>query len=114
MKSWIWGDEYVITLLVVASAFGVPKVQQPMYPYVESPPLDDIMSYLTGTSIQWDTDSRITSHELTKIHYLFFWISFHFIWPISHLHTIPIERCAYFYALVTNTPMNLKKDRMKR
>ena len=51
MKSWIRGEEYVITPSVVASALGMPKVQQPMYPYDESPPLDDSMSYLTGTSI---------------------------------------------------------------
>ena len=56
MKSWIRGEEYVITPLVVVSALGVPKVQQPVYPYDELPPLDDIMSYLTGTSIQWGTD----------------------------------------------------------
>jgi len=49
--SWIRGEEYVITPLVVAFALGVPKVQQPMYPYDVTPPLDDIMSYLTGTSI---------------------------------------------------------------
>ena len=78
-----------------------------MYLYDESPPLDDIMSYLTSTSIQWGTDPRIISHELTEIHYLFFWISFHSIWPISHLHTIPIKRCAFLYALATNTPMSL-------
>ena len=51
MNSWIRGEEYVITCLVVASTLGMPKVQQPVYPYDESPPLDDIMSYLTGTSI---------------------------------------------------------------
>ena len=51
VKSWIRGEKYVITPSIVASALGVPKVQQPMYPYDESPPLDDIMSYLTGTSI---------------------------------------------------------------
>ena len=44
----------------------------------------------------------ITSHELTKLNYLFFRISCHSIWPISHLHTIPIERCAFLYALVTD------------
>ena len=64
------------------------------------------MSYLTSTSIQWGTDPQITSHELTKIHYLFFRISCHFIWPISHLHTILIERCAFLYALVTDAPMS--------
>ena len=53
VKSWIGGEEYTITPMVVASALRVPKVQHPVYPYDESPPLDDIMSYLTGTSIQW-------------------------------------------------------------
>ena len=72
MKSWIRGEEYVITPSVVAFALGMPKVRQPMYPYDESPPLDDIMSYLTGTSIKWGTDPLITSHVLTEIHYLFF------------------------------------------
>ena len=33
VKSWIQGKEYVITPSVVASALGVPKVQQPVYPY---------------------------------------------------------------------------------
>ena len=51
VKSWIQGEEYTITPTVVASTLGVPKVQHPVYPYDESPPLDNIMSYLTGTSI---------------------------------------------------------------
>ena len=51
MKIWIRDEEYVITPSVVASALGVPKVQHPVYPYDESPPLDDIISYLTGTSV---------------------------------------------------------------
>ena len=51
VKSWIRGEEYTITPSVVASALGVPMVQYPVYPYDESPPLDDIMSYLTGSSI---------------------------------------------------------------
>ena len=77
-----------------------------MYPYSETPSLDDIMSYLTSTSNSWSTDPRITSHELTKLNYLFFQISCHSIWPISHLHTIPIKRCAFLYALVINAPMS--------
>ena len=64
------------------------------------------MSYLTGTSIQWGTNPRITSHGLTKIHYLFFRISCRSIWPISHFHTIPLERCAFLYAFVTDAPMS--------
>ena len=70
--SWIRGEEYVITPLIVASDLGVPLVQQPVYPYFKTPPLDDIMSYLTCTSIQWGTDPRITSHKFTELNYLFF------------------------------------------
>ena len=28
------------------------------------------------------------------------------MWPISHLHTIPLERCAFLYALITNASIN--------
>ena len=100
------GEEYVITPSVVATAFGVPLVQQLVYPYTETPPLDNIMSYITSTSISWGTDPHVTSHELTELNYLFFRIPCHSIWPISHLHTIPIKRCAFLYALVTDAPMN--------
>ena len=104
--SWIRDEEYVITPSVVVSTFGVPLVQQPMYPYSEIPPMDDIMSYITGTSIQWGTNPHVTSHKLTELNYLFFWISCHSIWPMSYLHPIPIKRCAFLYALVTNAPMS--------
>ena len=104
--SWIRGEEYVITPNVVASALGIPLVQQPMYPYIETPHLNDIMSLITSTSISWGTDPRVTSHELTELNYPFFRISCHCIWPISHLHTIPIERCAFLYAFITYAPMS--------
>ena len=90
----------------MADALGVPLVQHPVYPYSESPPLDDIMSYITGSSIQWGSDPRITTAEFTEIHYLFFRIACHSLWPISHLHTIPLERCAFLYALITNAFIN--------
>ena len=51
VKCWIRGEEYTITPIVVADALGVPSVQHPIYPYSESPPLNDIMSYITGSSI---------------------------------------------------------------
>ena len=51
-------------------------------------------------------DSHVISHKLTELNYLFFQISCHSIWPISHLHTIPIERCAFLYVLVTNALMS--------
>ena len=95
MRSWIRGEEYTITPTVVASALGVPMVQHPVYPYDESPPLDDIMSYLTGTSIQWGSDPRITSSALSETAYLFLRVACHSLWPISHLHTIPLERCVF-------------------
>ena len=106
VRSWVQGVWYTITPSVVADALGVPLVQHPVYPYDKSPPFDDIMSFITSTSIQWGSDPRITSHELTETHYFFFRISCHSIWPISHLHTIPIERCAFLYAFVIDAPMS--------
>ena len=64
------------------------------------------MSYITGSFIQWGSDPRITTAEFTKIHYLFFRIACHSFWPISHLNTIPLERCAFLYALITNAPIS--------
>ena len=106
MKSWIRGEEYIITPQVVVFALSVPLVQQFVYPYAEDPPLNEIMSHITGTSIRWCFNPRITTHELTELNYLFFRIACHSLWPISHLHTIPIERCAFLYALVTGAPMS--------
>ena len=79
VKSWIKGEEYFITLEVVAFALGVPLVQQPVYPCTEFPYLDNIMSLITSTTISWGTDPRVTSHELIELNYLFFRISYHSI-----------------------------------
>ena len=40
------------------------------------------------------------------LNYFFFRISCHSIWPISHLYTISIDRCAFLYALITDAPMS--------
>ena len=77
-----------------------------MYSYTKLPPLDDIMSLLTGTTISYDTDPKVTTHELNELNYLFLRISCHNIWPISHIHTITIERCAFLYALITDAPIS--------
>ena len=77
-----------------------------MYPYTEIPPLDDIMSLLTGTTISWGTNPRVITHELTELNYLLFSISCHSIWPITYIHTIPIERCVFLYALITDAPIS--------
>ena len=87
----------------MAEALGVPVVMEPVYPYYpyeKSPPLDEVMSYITGSSIQWGFDPRITSAEFTETTYLFFRIACHSLWPISHLHTIPLERCVFLYAFI--------------
>ena len=52
VRSWIRGVEFPITPRVVVKALGVPVVREPVYPYDKTPPLDVIMSYITGSSIQ--------------------------------------------------------------
>ena len=50
VKCWIQGVDFTITPSIVADAFRVPMVQDPVYPYDESSLLDDIMSYITRSS----------------------------------------------------------------
>ena len=52
VRSWIRGVEFTITPKEVAKALGVPVVREPIYPYAETPPLDVVMSYIIGSSIQ--------------------------------------------------------------
>ena len=106
VQSWIRGIEFTITPRVVANALGVPIVREPVYPYDESPPLDVIISYITGSSIQWDSDPRITSSELSETAYLFLRIVCHSLSPISHLHTIPLERCVFFYTFMSGVSIS--------
>ena len=51
VRSWIRGIEFTITPRVVAEALRVPVVRDVVYPYDESPSLDVVMSYITGSSI---------------------------------------------------------------
>ena len=51
VRSWIRGVEFTITPRVVAEALGVQVVREPVYPYDETPPLDVVVSYITGSSI---------------------------------------------------------------
>ena len=44
------------------------------------------------------------SSDLTA--YLFFRIACHSLWPISHLHTILLERYVFLYAFVSGTSIS--------
>ena len=55
----------------MAEALRVLIVTNPVYPYDELPPIAEVMSHITGSSIQWGSDPRITSSVLTKTAYLF-------------------------------------------
>ena len=90
----------------MAEALGVSIVTDPVYPYDESPPIDEVMSHITGSSIQWGSDHRITSSALSETAYLFLRVACHSLWPISHLHTIPLERCVFLYAFMSGASIS--------
>ena len=77
VRSWIQGVEFTITPRIVAEALEVPVVTDPVYPYDESPPIDVVMSHITESSIQWGSDSRITSSALSETVYLFLRVACH-------------------------------------
>ena len=106
VRSLICGVEFTITPRVVAQAFRVPIVTDPIYPYDESPPIDVVMSHITGSSIQWGSDPQITSSALSETTYLFLRVACHSLWPISHLHTIPLERCVFLYAFMSGASIS--------
>ena len=51
IRSWIRGEEFTITPRVVAEALGVSIVTDSVYPYNESPLVDEDTSHITGSSI---------------------------------------------------------------
>ena len=106
VRSWIRGEEFTITPRIVAEALGIPIVTDSIYPYDESPPIYEVMSHITGSSIQWGFDSWITSSALTETAYLFLRVACHSLWPISHLHTIPLERCVFLYVFMSGASIN--------
>ena len=106
VRSWIQSVEFTITLRVVAEALGVPIVTEPVYPYAEAPLIDVVMSHITGSSIQWGSDPWITSSVLFETAYLFLRVTCHSLWPISHLHTIPLERCMFLYAFMSGASIS--------
>ena len=90
----------------MAKAPRVLVVTEPIYPYVETPSIDVVISYITGSSIQWGSDPQITSSVLSKIAYLFLRVVCHSLWPISHLHTIPLEQCVFLYAFMSGVSIS--------
>ena len=90
LGTWIRGQSFV------------PRVRKPTYPYLERPPISDVMTLLCGRSMTLGSDPRINSSDLTELNNILFRITCHNIFPISHVHTIPIERCFFLYALVTD------------
>ena len=64
------------------------------------------MSHITGSSIQWGSDPRITSSALSETVYLFLRVACHSLWPISHLHTIPLERYVFLYAFMSGASIS--------
>ena len=64
------------------------------------------MSYITGSSIQWGSDPWITSSALFETAYLFLRVACHSLRPISHLHTIPLERYVFLYSFMSSTSIS--------
>ena len=46
------------------------------------------------------------SSALTETAYLFLQVACHSLWPISHLHTILLERCVFLYAFMSGASIS--------
>ena len=106
VRNWIRGVEFIIIPRVVAKALGVLVVTEAVYLYAEAPSIDVVMSYITGSSIQWGFDPQFTSSVLSETADLFLRVACHSLWPISQLHTIPFERCVFSCAFMSGASIN--------
>ena len=105
LTSWIRVQEFTISKKIVSKALGVPLVRKPSYLYTKFPSIDDIKSLLYSRPVSWGTELRINSCEFTKLNSLYLRISYHNIYLISQVHIVPINRCVFLYALVTDASM---------
>ena len=46
------------------------------------------------------------SSVLSETAYLFLRVACHSLWPISHLHTIPLERCVFLYTFMSGASIS--------
>ena len=105
LTSRIRGQEFTINKQTVSEALEVPLVRKPTYPYTEFPSVNDIMLLFCGRPVSWGIEPRINSCEFIELNYLYLRISCHNIYPISQVHIVPIDRCAFLYALVSDGSM---------
>jgi len=91
LTTWIRGDEYQITKKVVADALSITLVYNPTYPYTDLSSLNDVMSLLCGKPMTWIDKRRLDTSELAELNYQLYRIACHSVFPISHMHTIPID-----------------------
>ena len=105
LTTWICGQEFTLSKLVISEALGVPIIRKPVYPYTEFLIVDNMMPLLCGRPVSWGSKPRINSCEFTELNSLYIQITCHNIYPISHVHIVPIERCVFLYALITNGSM---------
>ena len=105
LTTWICGREFTISKQVVFEALGVAIVHKLVYPYTEFLVVDDMMSLLCGHLVSWGSEPRINSYKFTELNSLYSWITCHNIYPISHVHTVPIKHCAFLYALINDGSM---------
>ena len=103
VASCIRGVPFRLTREHVSKALDIPIISTPTYPYSRSPRIDDVMDVLCGRSVTQGSNRSISSSELTELNYIFFRIACHNIFPISHIHTIPMDRFFFLYTLVTNS-----------
>ena len=91
----IRGQEFTISKQTISEVLGVLLVRKPTYPYTKFPAIDDMMSLLCGNPISCGTKPRINSCEFIELNSLYLRITCHNIYPISHVHIVSIDRCAF-------------------
>ncbi|KAB1209698.1 hypothetical protein CJ030_MR6G028560 [Morella rubra] len=100
---FIRGQRLRVSPDVIASLFGVVRVPEPVYPYVESsrePPSFDAMSLLLfGRPYPYAGGTLFTS-DFSAENHVVSRIALTNLYPVSHLSSISLTRVRFLYALL--------------
>jgi hypothetical protein len=102
-------NKYHISPDVIATAFKLPRVSNPTYPYSpnSAPSDNEMISYFSGMPTEWGSTKTITTKGFTPESRLYNLIMCFNILPLSHRNTVTKERAKFLYAFMKKVSIDL-------
>lgn len=102
-------NKYHISPDVIATAFKLPRVSNPTYPFSpnSTPSDNEMISYFCGMPMEWGSTKTITTKCFTPESRLYNLIMCFNLLPLSHRNTVTKERAKFLYAFMKKVSIDL-------